>query len=686
MAGVLLLLTLPLLAAAAVAVLLSSGRPVFYGHMRVGRNGKPFRCWKLRTMEPGAEQRLREEPALHRAYVRNGYKLPLDSDPRIMPLGRWLRRNYVDELPQLLNVLNGSMSLVGPRPVVEEELAEFGPHVDELLSIRPGIFGAWTSMGRRRPGYPERSRIELEYVRTRTVSRDLRLMARSLPVILRGSPDAEAAGEPGGAGASLNGAGTTAGGSADARSLRRLLLNSISLLVAYALPRLVTVAAVVVAARVVGPAAFGAYGTAAAVAVISSILATLGMMQLLVRDLAQRPDDAPELVGAAHVVKTATGLVMLAVLLLLVVPVLHYPTPVVAAALLLGFSYAIGSFVENLGAYFQSLERMAVWMQAQALYGLVSGGLGVVLVLATRDIVWFCAAPAVGQLAALVWLLGRAPPHIRRAWTPAWPRVRRLVRTLLPFAAAFIALTAYYKIDILLVERWRGPAEAGIYAAAYKFVDVAQALALVLAAALYPRLARLATRSGNGSGRTARAAEFVLLASVPAAALLWLTRVPVVHGLFGAEYHDAAHVVAILSAVIPILALNTIGMFVLAANGRMWPVVALYAGGLAANVGLNAVLIPGSGATGAALAMLASESALAAGMLTVVHRHLSAAPAAAAWAAALAAAAAAVGVGFLGVGALTGAVIYAVAVAALYTRARVVAADEFALLRAAVLR
>lgn len=188
-AGVLLLLTLPLMVGAALAVLLLSGRPVFYGHERVGRYGRPFRCWKLRTMEPDAELRLHEEPHLHRRYVSNGYKLPLDSDPRITSVGRWLRRTYLDELPQLVNVLNGTMSLVGPRPLVAEELEEFGSDASELLSVRPGIFGAWTSLGRDRPGYPERTRIELEYVRTRSFRGDLTLLGRSLPVVLRGSDE-----------------------------------------------------------------------------------------------------------------------------------------------------------------------------------------------------------------------------------------------------------------------------------------------------------------------------------------------------------------------------------------------------------------------------------------------------------------------------------------------------------------
>lgn len=190
-AGCLLVLALPLLAGAALGVLVTSGRPVFYGHPRVGRFGVPFRCWKLRTMAADADRRLSEDPGLRRSYVENGYKIPADSDPRITPLGHWLRRTYLDELPQLVNVLNGTMSLVGPRPVVEEELKEFEPDTDELLSVRPGIFGAWTSLGRRRPGYPERSRIEIEYVRTRGPARDLPILARSLPVVLSGAKHRE---------------------------------------------------------------------------------------------------------------------------------------------------------------------------------------------------------------------------------------------------------------------------------------------------------------------------------------------------------------------------------------------------------------------------------------------------------------------------------------------------------------
>jgi len=185
-ATVLLVLTAPLLALGALAVWLDSGRPVLFGHVRLGLGGRPFRCWKLRTMVVDAEERLEREPALKKRYIENGYKLPDWADPRITRVGRWLRRTYVDELPQLFNVLGGSMSLVGPRPVVRGEIEWYGDAASELLSEKPGIFGEWTSRGADRPDYPERARIELEYVRSRTPLRDLRILMRSIPVVLRG--------------------------------------------------------------------------------------------------------------------------------------------------------------------------------------------------------------------------------------------------------------------------------------------------------------------------------------------------------------------------------------------------------------------------------------------------------------------------------------------------------------------
>ena len=182
----LLLVSLPLLLIGVVLVAVTNGRPIFFGHERVGMGGKPFRCWKLRTMKVDAERALDRDPALMERYKANGFKLPNGSDPRISPVGRLLRRTYVDEIPQLVNVLTGDMALVGPRPVVPAELDLFEDGASVLLEVKPGVFGAWNSLGRARPPYPERARLEVEYVRERSLARDVRILGRSVLAVLQG--------------------------------------------------------------------------------------------------------------------------------------------------------------------------------------------------------------------------------------------------------------------------------------------------------------------------------------------------------------------------------------------------------------------------------------------------------------------------------------------------------------------
>lgn len=170
-----LVLTAPLMAVLAVLIRLESpGAPVF-AHERVGQGGRSFKCLKLRTMRVGAEDVLRSDPALYEEYRQNHFKIRDERDPRTTPLGRFLRRTSLDELPQLWNVVRGDMSLVGPRPVVQEELAMYGDGVDLLLSVRPGVTGAWAVSGRHDIGYPERSLIELSYVRSWSLTQDFRI-------------------------------------------------------------------------------------------------------------------------------------------------------------------------------------------------------------------------------------------------------------------------------------------------------------------------------------------------------------------------------------------------------------------------------------------------------------------------------------------------------------------------------
>jgi lipopolysaccharide/colanic/teichoic acid biosynthesis glycosyltransferase len=136
-----------------------------------------------------AERLLEDDPELLARHRRNGFKLPTAHDPRVTPLGQLLRRTHLDELPQLWNVLRGEMSLVGPRPIVDEELYRYGDRASELLDMKPGIFGPWTALGRDRVDYPERVEVELSYRIGGSLGRDLYILLQHVPVLARGQRD-----------------------------------------------------------------------------------------------------------------------------------------------------------------------------------------------------------------------------------------------------------------------------------------------------------------------------------------------------------------------------------------------------------------------------------------------------------------------------------------------------------------
>jgi len=137
-------------------------------------------------MVPEAEDWLLNDLCLNTMYKENGFKLSLDEDPRITKVGQFLRKTYLDELPQLINVMRGEMSIVGPRPIVEEELEWYGDYREDYLSIKPGIFGAWTAQGRRRVEYPARASVELDYVRNTNMFRDCQVLLQHVPVLTTG--------------------------------------------------------------------------------------------------------------------------------------------------------------------------------------------------------------------------------------------------------------------------------------------------------------------------------------------------------------------------------------------------------------------------------------------------------------------------------------------------------------------
>jgi exopolysaccharide production protein ExoY len=161
---------------------------VIYKHRRVGRDGRMFECLKFRTMVPNAEQILRDllerDPALKAEWVQDH---KLRNDPRITRVGRFLRRTSLDELPQIWNVVRGEMSLVGPRPVVREELLRYGRNVGAYLAAKPGITGLWQVCGRNNTDYRRRVVLDTYYVRNQTLFLDLFILVKTTGVVLGGS-------------------------------------------------------------------------------------------------------------------------------------------------------------------------------------------------------------------------------------------------------------------------------------------------------------------------------------------------------------------------------------------------------------------------------------------------------------------------------------------------------------------
>ena len=173
-----LVLISPFVVIIAILIKIDSKGPVFFKHHRIGKNGKPFSMYKFRTMKDGAEAMINDFTPEQLEEWNENFKLK--DDPRITRIGKFLRKTSLDELPQLINILKGDMSIVGPRPIIEEELEGYGNDKDEFLSIRPGLTGWWASNGRSEISYPERCSYELYYVRNESFWLDVKVMFLSV--------------------------------------------------------------------------------------------------------------------------------------------------------------------------------------------------------------------------------------------------------------------------------------------------------------------------------------------------------------------------------------------------------------------------------------------------------------------------------------------------------------------------
>jgi exopolysaccharide production protein ExoY len=188
--SIFILITLPLFIAAAISIKLCDGGPIFFSHRRVGFSARPFDCLKFRTMAVDADAKLAQCLATNRNLAAEwAATRKLKKDPRLIAVGEILRKTSVDELPQLFNILRGEMSLVGPRPVVADELSYYGGDAKLYLSVKPGLTGAWQISGRSDTSYETRVKLDKDYCVNWSMLADILIIIKTVPVVIfcRGS-------------------------------------------------------------------------------------------------------------------------------------------------------------------------------------------------------------------------------------------------------------------------------------------------------------------------------------------------------------------------------------------------------------------------------------------------------------------------------------------------------------------
>ena len=178
----LLLLLMPLFSVIMLLIYLSSPGPVFYKQTRVGRWGKLFTLWKFRSMYCDADARLKEIMAQNE--MTGGVIFKMKNDPRIIPIGRFIRKASIDELPQLWNVLKGDMSLVGPRPALPSEVNQYSLQDRQRLEVIPGITCIWQVSGRSDIPFPQQVQLDVQYIQSQSLLLDLKLLLKTIPAVL----------------------------------------------------------------------------------------------------------------------------------------------------------------------------------------------------------------------------------------------------------------------------------------------------------------------------------------------------------------------------------------------------------------------------------------------------------------------------------------------------------------------
>lgn len=183
LASVALILLSPLFVIIAIAIKIDSKGPVFFAHKRIGKNGKIIKLYKFRSMVINAEELIKSfTPEQMREYKEN-YKLT--NDPRITKVGKFLRKTSLDELPQLINIINGDLSIIGPRPVVADELEKYGVNKDKFLSVTPGLTGYWAANGRSNTTYEQRMKMELYYIDNLSLKMDIKVFFKTILSVVK---------------------------------------------------------------------------------------------------------------------------------------------------------------------------------------------------------------------------------------------------------------------------------------------------------------------------------------------------------------------------------------------------------------------------------------------------------------------------------------------------------------------
>jgi len=178
-----IILLLPVWLLIALLIRLDLPGPIFYKHRRLGKHRKIFYLWKFRTMIHNADAWIENHPDLKEEFKK---KIKLENDPRVTRLGNILRKTSIDELPQLINVLKGEMSLVGPRPKLLMEAENYGNVLDTILSVPPGITGLWQVSGRSKLPYQKRIELDMHYIDHRSVWLDLKILLKTIPAVIKG--------------------------------------------------------------------------------------------------------------------------------------------------------------------------------------------------------------------------------------------------------------------------------------------------------------------------------------------------------------------------------------------------------------------------------------------------------------------------------------------------------------------